>query len=259
MRYLLECNRPLGGILRLFPFAQHLARAKHEVFIRCPEEYRSLFGLIDYAHWIAPAAVPTGGPVREISMQIFPGLLQRYRTENPPRRYADFLAALEPELFRGVRREIILTSVPPIGPILAKYGLPAQFDLVCPAPSIEPNAPIDFGTFESWLCDGLRLPGPCYYLAGQGWRPNRLHVCVHDLAELAALIRHARNFASVTAGPALLAAARLGAEPLRESWHYVVPTAPRDRFQDDILAKGQVRWEVNAGAPVPSIIPLRKA
>lgn len=262
MRVILQCSRPLGAILRLFPIAAHLHKQKHEVFLECPESAASILRLVDYLKWWDAKGLRTEADLRIRAelwpMQIFPRMLQAYRTENPPRRHLDFLGALHPEELKGMKREVVLSHVPEIGPILKKYGLPSVFDLACPAPSIEPNAPVDFGIFESWLCDTLRLQGPCYYLAGEGWRPNRLHVCVSDLSELAALIRHARTFSSVTAGPAVLASARVGSEPLREEWNFVVPTAPRDRFQDDISSKGQVRWEVNAGAPVPSIIPLKK-
>jgi hypothetical protein len=94
-------------------------------------------------------------------------------------------------------------------------------------------------------------------LAGQGWRPNRLHVCVDDLSELAALIAGAKIFASVSAGPAVIASGLIDGRPLRGQWDYVAPLNPRERFQDDIQGKNQVRWEMSLAGSAPLIIPLR--
>lgn len=263
MRIRLIARRPLGAIVRAFPFAAHLAKAGHEVFIECPKEASGLLKLVDYAQWHDPAsawAPAPGGEPDTFVMQILGPDLHRYRSENPPKRWSEFLEAQAPKLFKGMKREIVFTHLPELAPVLAKYGLPAQFDLACPVPSIETGTPVHFGVFESWLGSTLKMePGKCFLLAGQGWRPNRNFVCVQDLAELATLIRAARTFATVNAMPAAIASARFNGKPLRESWHHVSQVSPRERYQDDILTKEQTRWEVNYSGSVPQIALQRKA
>ena len=260
----IRCMRKLGGILRAFPFAAHLAKMGRQVFIECADGAKSVLSLASYVAWKDPALGFSTEDQTAIlpelfDLQIFPGRVHAYRTHNPPMRYAEFLESLYPQVFKGMRRDVVFDRLPAIRPILEKYRLPADYDLACPIGSIESESPIFFGLFEDWLANRLKLrTGKCYYLAGQGWRPNRLHVCVTDLAEIAALVRHAMNFATINAAPAVMASALFEGERLRKSWHHVSPIPPRERYQDDILAKEQTRWEVNLGALCPYISQQKK-
>ena len=117
------------------------------------------------------------------------------------------------------------------------------------------SLPIDFYIFENWLHNVVKPRGAVFYLAPPGFPMNRRSVCVQDLAELATLIHNAIDFASICSAPAVIASAKIGKKPLRESWAYVSPIHPREREQDDITAKEQVRYRVELNAAVPRIVP----
>lgn len=180
-------------------------------------------------------------------LAIWPNRAHEYRTENPPRRWLDFVTAPFGDDFKGAKREVIFTKIPALEEVRAKYRLPPVFSVACAAGFPQSvTHPVPFDLFEIWLFSTARKNVPVYYLVPPEWRPNRNHICVTDLAELATLIRGAQEFFTVNSGPAVIAGARLEKTPLRESWHHISPRVPRERFQDDSFHKGQVRWEVSA-------------
>lgn len=266
MKIILQYHMRIGDIVRIFPLAAHLAKQKHEVFIECLPRYASILNLIDYAKWKDPAAPvkdPEGKPLYDAlyPLQIWPHHSHKFRTENPALKWLDFIIKLHGADFAGVKREIVLDKLPPLEPILLRYGIPREYSLACPVGRTEMllgdrvcTIPIDFYIFENWLHNVVKPRGAVFYLTPPGFQPNRRYVCVQDLAELATLILHAIDFASICSAPAVLATARFEKKPLRETWHYISPVHPRERAQDDIVAKEQIRWEVQLNAAVPQIV-----
>jgi hypothetical protein len=269
MKIVLQYRVRLGDIVRILPFAAHLAKQKHEVFIECLPKYASLFNLVDYVKWKDPAAPvkdEKGKPLFDAiyPLAIWPHHAHEYRTETPARKFLDYVSDLHGDDFKGAKREIVFDHLPPIEPILAKYGLPAGFSIACPVGCTEMmlgdrvcSVPIDFYIFENWLNNSVRPRGNVFYVTPPGFEPNRRYVCVKDLAELASLIHHAIDFASICSAPAAIATARFKGKPLRAAWHYISPAHPRERLQDDITAKEAVRWEVQLNAAVPAIVPQK--
>ena len=267
MKIILQYRMRLGDIVRIFPLAAHLAKKKHEVFIECLPKYQSILNLIDYAKWKDPAQPLKdldGKPLFDVlyPLQIWPELANQYRTENPARTFFDFVIEQHGADFKGAKRQINFDRLPALEPILLRYGIPREYSLACPVGFTEMmkgdrvcSIPIDFYIFEDWFHNRVRPRGGVFYLTPPGFVPNRRHVCVADLAELATLIRHAQDFASICSAPAVIASAWSEGKPLRESWHYVSPIHPRERAQDDITAKGQIRWQVELNAAVPRIVP----
>lgn len=199
------------------------ARLRSEIE-KCPNVTRQIYDLV-------------------YTLQIHPVRYHLYRTQEPPKRMLDFI--LEPfgDDFRGMNREIVFSRIPPIEDVLRKYNLPDEFSLACPCGSAQ-SSPPGFDLFEGWISSIARTDRRLYYLTPRGFRPNRLWVCVEDLAELATLIRHATEFFTLNAAPAVIACARFEKKPLRKSWHHLSPRIPRERFQDDMHAKEQTRWEI---------------
>lgn len=270
MKILLQYRVRLGDIVRIFPLALHLAKQKHEVFIECLPKYASVFKLITYAKFKDPSdpvADPKGKPLFDAvyNLQIWPQRSHLYRTENPARRFLDFVIEQHGDDFKGIKREIVFNTLPPLEPILLKYAIPADFSLACPVGFTEMmlgdrvcSVPIDFFIFENWLQSTLKPRGNVFYLTPPGFRPNRRYVCVEDLAELATLIHHALDFASICSAPAVIASATFEGKPLRKAWAYVSPVHQRERAQDDITAKEQTRFFVELNAATPRIVPQKK-
>lgn len=271
MKTILQYHLRLGDVIRLFPLARHLAgQGKgNEIFIECLEKYQSIFGLVDYVKWKHPGAPlkdAAGKPLFDAlyPLQIWPAKANAYRHRKPPLKFLSFLVSEYPDDFRGLRSEIVFDRLPPLAPILAKHKIPADYSLACPAGFCENvrgdyglSRPIDFYIFESWLNYTVKPRGAVFYLAPLASGMNRRFVHVTDLAELATLIHHALDFATILSAPAVIASARFDKKPLREKWHYVSPIDPTSRALDDIGAKEQVRWEVNLNAATPRIIPQR--
>ena len=268
MKILIQSNTRLGDIIRGFPLAAHLAKnPKDHVSIECHAKYASILKLVDYAAWKDPADSykdAAGKPLFEMvyPAAIWPAWAYRYRTENPAKKWLDFVTDQHGTDFRGLSRAIVFTNLPPLAPILKKYNLPAKFSLACPCgfqESIPGDRPrslteIPFDLIDSWVCFQMRPRGDFFYLTPPGFRPNRRCVCVDDLAELATLIRNAIDFGTILSAPAVIASARFEKKPIRESWHYIAPINTRERDQDDIATKEQTRWEVNYNAATPRIV-----
>jgi hypothetical protein len=272
MKIILQYHLRLGDIIRLFPLARHLAgqgKTTNEVFIECDPKYHSIFGLVDYVkpkHPQAPLKDAAGKPLYDAlyPLQIWPAKAQVYRSKSPPLRFLDFVTSGYPEDFRGLRREIVFDRLPPIEPILAKYKIPAEYSIACPAGFCENirgdyglSRPIDFYIFESWLNYTIKPRGAVFFLSPLASGMNRRFVHVSDLSELASLIRHALDFATILSAPAVIASARFEKKPLREKWHYVSPIDPTSRALDDIGTKEQTRWEVELNAATPRIVPQK--
>ena len=137
MKIVLQYRVRLGDIIRIFPFAAHLAKKKHEVFIECLPKYASILGLIDYAKWkdpLAPLKAVDSKPLFDVlyPLQIWPGLAHQYRTGNPAMRFVDFIASQHGDDFKGMKREIVFDHLPALEPILLKYGIPRDYSLACP-------------------------------------------------------------------------------------------------------------------------------
>lgn len=267
MKIILQYHIRLGDIVRIFPLAAHLAKRKHEVFIECLPKYASILGLIDYAKWKDPAQPVKdleGKPLYDVlyPLQIWPNLANQYRTETPPKKFLDFVIEQHGRDFRGLKQQITFDTLPPLEPILLRYGIPRDYSLACPVGFTEMmkgdrvcSLPIDFYIFEDWFHNQVKPRGGVFYLTPPGFVPNRRHVCVKELPELATLIRHALDFATICSAPAAIASAWFDKKPLRDSWHYISPVHPRERAQDDIAAKEQVRWQVELNAATPRIVP----
>jgi hypothetical protein len=271
MKIILQYHLRLGDIIRLFPLARHLAAQDktNEIFIECLPKYESIFGLVDYVKWKhpdAPLKDASGKPLYDAlyPLQIWPARAQAYRTKQPPLRFTDFLTSGFPDEFRGIQKAITFTKLPPIEHVLAKYKLPAAYSLACPAGFCENirgdyglSRPIDFYIFENWWIHSIKPRGALYYLSPLSSGMNRQFVHVTDLSDLATLIQHALDFATILSAPAVIASARFEKKPLREKWHYVSPIDPISRALDDIGAKEQVRWEVQLNAATPRIVPQK--
>ncbi len=267
MKIVLQYHLRLGDIIRLFPLARHLHGKGNQVFIECAEKYRSILGLIDYAEWKDPALPlkdKKGAKLYDVlyPLQIWPNRAHHYRNvPQPGPKFLDFLTAPYADDFKGLARGIAFTSLPPIEPILTKYNLPPDFSLACPTNFCENisgdyglSRPIDFYIFESWLHSWVKPRGNVFYLHPLKSGMNRRFIHVDNLAELATLIRHAIDFATILSAPAVIASARFDKKPLRDHWHYVSPIDPTSRVQDDISTKEQVRWEVDLNQAVPRIV-----
>jgi|HubBroStandDraft_3_1064219.scaffolds.fasta_scaffold38826_2 hypothetical protein len=242
MKIILRFPQGLAEFVRCFAFARHLHLKKHEVLIECRPHERSLLNLIDYAAWKDPADTATTAEAT-YDLSVFPLKTYKYRNENPAKKWFDFLCAEHGEVFRGARREIVFTSIPSLDEVRAKYSLPEQFSVACPI-GWAAAIPIDFALFENWLIGSVKPRGSLYYLMPQGFTPNRRFICCDNLADIATLVHGSQDFATINAGPAAFACAKVGSAPVRNSWHHVSPINAREREQDDIAHAGQIRWEV---------------
>lgn len=264
MKILLKYHARLSEIIRIFPIAERLAKQKHSVFIETDSAFSSILGLIDYAQPWPKNKAPAEGEIDAIhDLQINPRRSHQYRTENPPKKFLDFLAAEHPAIAKGVSRDINFTTIPDIEATRQKYRLPKEYSLACPVPfsfavqrGFSNLIPIEFHTFESWLHGTIKPRGDVHYLIPQGFRPNRKYLAPTDLADLAPLIAGALDFATINCAATVIASARVGAKKLREKWHHVSPAEQRERAQDDLATKEQTRWELAFDIP-PRIKPQR--
>lgn len=259
MKILIKYRQRLSEIIRILPIAQHLANQKHEVFIETHPAFQSILRLVDYAKYAEESA---GGWDLILPLAISPAHSHEYRTRNPAPKFFEFVTGLFPKDLKGVSTQIRFTQMPGLEEMRVKYRLPAQFSIACPLPfsfaysrGFGDLAPIELFVFENWL-QQIKPRGETYYLLPEGFHPNRRHITVTDLAEAATLIHHAADFASICCAGAAIAAALIGKKKIREEWHYVVPQHTREREQDDIFSKDQVRWAVSQAGSAPVITRL---
>lgn len=263
-KVLIKYRVRLSEILRVLPIAKHLAQQKHEVFVETIPAFQSLFGLVSYAKWHDPAKGDAGFDL-VLPLQVNPAHSHEYRGTNPAPKFFDFVLGLAGKEFKAVKPQIQFDRMPEIGAVLKKRNVPAVYSIVCPIGfsfahqrGFGDLSPIDLYVIEAWA-SGLKMRGDTYLLVPPGFQPNRRFLDAGDIAEAAALICGAQDFATINCAGAAIASATIAGQPLRKQWHYVIPMHPRERVQDDIWAKEQKRWEVSLDSFTPKIIPQKDA
>lgn len=272
MRICIQYHVRLSEIIRLLPLAQHLAKQKHEVFFETLPAYESIFDCVDYCRWQDPKRKgrpqDDGAPFEVVfPLTINPRFTSKYRTDNPAPKFWDFIVGMSPKDFKNAPREIRFSKIPEVEATRAKYHLPAKYSLLCMTGFSYAQqrgfcdlVPIGFEMMFTWA-RGLEiageLPQPMYLIGPGGFAPNPSlrPLTVSHLPDVAALCKGAAGVATINGTVSAICSAFVGSERIREKWHHVSPLDPRERSQDDIIAKGQARWEVSFASICPSIVP----
>ena len=225
---LIRYHERLGDVVRCLPIARHLANAGFTVYHECLPQYHRIFQNVSYVRPVAPGLGIS--PDRVYNLQIWPRRYEAFRASGLP--WWEFVTSLYDEL-HGLPLHIEFDALP-AHDLRAKYGLPADYSLLCPFgySQLHPVPPQEFFA----LHDGLWSEGADYILADahqreqlldQGW--PAAHLLSADLADLPALIRDARHLLTINSAPDIIASA------VRETWHKIPEANP----QDDVRFPGR--------------------
>lgn len=205
MKILIQYHERLGDILRMLPLAKYLNEKGNEVLFQCKDEYHGIFECISYAK---PVRIDEeiGGFDFIFNRQIWPNLYQEYRGSG--KKWEQFVFG---EYFPdAVGKRIVLDRLPEAindsgYNVVAPFGI-SQVNRIDPTLVIKKALQMYGIEKLIILCPEPNLAKNL--LVGMGYHCS-------SVAEMASLIKNAKNFLGINSSPAVIASA------VRDSYDWI--------------------------------------